>query len=97
MEGASTRHRDDRPGRFGSQASEIGIIQGKLQSGDQGLDSLEKARAIQQGLIARYPGEIRYRREAGRDTWSGLLIDSDRFTDMSRDLASETLNPTTGF
>ena len=41
--------------------SETGIIQGKLETGDQGFEVLQKARAIQQALVERYPRENHYR------------------------------------
>ena len=42
--------------------SELGIIQGHLESGDSGLEILQKAKKIQQELIGRSPANKVYRK-----------------------------------
>ena len=44
--------------RLANCYAEIGILQGNLESGDHGLDMLEKAKAIQQQLIGPGPGDF---------------------------------------
>ena len=41
---------------------EIGIVHARMTQVDESLAIHEKARAIQQGLIDRFPDEVRYRR-----------------------------------
>ena len=62
---ASLARRPDEPRYQSSLAdcySEIGIAQAKLEKPDESLAIHEKARAIQQGLIDRYPENLAYKK-----------------------------------
>ena len=70
---ASEPERAAVPSEPGRLLLEIGIVQARLEKPDESLAIHEKARAIQQALIDRYPGQPRVPQGPGRK------LERDRF------------------
>ena len=58
---------------------EIGIIQGHVESGDSGLEILEKAKKLQQALMNRFPANTVYRKRMAEIINALSFVYSQRF------------------